>query len=357
MKLNPISLRAGSKRRLLTLAIILLLLVGYADWLSGPQVSMGFFYVVITYLFTWYIGTAAGLFVALFHVSLWLGMQLMGAKVPPWYLLAWNCSVRFFTFAGIVWLVRLSKDLSGEVERLAAAKTQGLTRELQYQKKTEEAIHQLASQLVAAEDVTRRKMGQDVHDSVGQNLSVLQLQLEQALKDMPADVDARQRLTDALTLLDTVVQQTRTLIFELYPSMLDDLGLMPTLRRYAEYMEAQTQTRVTVTESGLPREIASPFRNFLFRAAKELVTNAIKHGKARETLIGIHWRVDDIRVVVDDDGCGMDPAVAITPERRTGLGFAWIGERLRSFGGSIRVESIPGQGTRVLLDLPMPVAQ
>jgi signal transduction histidine kinase len=353
MNYKVISLVARWKRRLMPAAVILLLLVGYVDWITGPQVFMGVFYLVVAYLFTWYGGTTAGLIVALVYGGMWLAGEVVGTKDPSWALLAWNSLVRFTTFAGIVWLVKLSKDLSAEVEALAAAKTQGLSRELQFQKQSEEAIHQLASQLVAAEDAARRKMGQDVHDSVGQNLSVLQLQLEQALKDIPTDADARKRLADALTLLDTVVQQTRTLIFELYPSMLDDLGLMPTLRRYAEYMESQTQTRVTVTESGVPREIASPFRSFLFRAAKELVTNAIKHGKAREALIGIHWRVNDVRVVVDDDGCGMDPALALMPERRKGLGFAWIGERLRSFGGSIRVESIPGQCTRVLLDLPV----
>jgi two-component system sensor histidine kinase DegS len=92
--------------------------------------------------------------------------------------------------------------------------------------------------------------------------------------------------------------------------------------------------------------------NYLFRSAKELVNNAAKHGGAREIVVSLHWMPSTLRVVVDDDGAGFNPMQTFTPDKSKGLGLAAIRERLKSLGGSVRIESSIGKGTRVVLEAP-----
>src|SRR6202000_2215419 len=102
----------------------------------------------------------------------------------------------------------------------------------------EEAVHQLAAQLSAAAEVQRRQLAQDIHHTLGQTLTVLKMYPEDSLRGArdPRSV----RLKESLSLIENMIQQTRTMIFELYPAMLDDLGLVPTVRRHGEQIQGQT---------------------------------------------------------------------------------------------------------------------
>src|SRR6185295_11168452 len=116
--------------------------------------------------------------------------------------------------------------------------------------------------------------------------------------------------------LAAVIRQTRTLTFELYPSMLGQLGLTTTLRHYAEQLSAHSGARVVVLESGPQAAPGEPDDGFLFRAVKELVGNALKHGAAREIVVQIRRRRAHVRILVQDDGKGFDPSGTVG----TGLG-------------------------------------
>jgi two-component system sensor histidine kinase DegS len=153
--------------------------------------------------------------------------------------------------------------------------------------------------------------------------------------------------------VDDLIRQTREMTFDLHPSMLDHFGLIPTLQRFADDFSRRTHAEVSVNESGdrgtLPASIAS----YLFRALKELVNNAVKHGNAHEIILTIHWDTQHLRLVVDDDGSGFDPAKAAEPSARRGLGLAGITERITSFGGKVKVESQAGSGARIILEVPI----
>jgi len=97
----------------------------------------------------------------------------------------------------------------------------------------------------------------------------------------------------------------------------------------------------------------STLASYLFRAIKEVVNNAVKHGNAKEIIVAIHWENNQLRCVVDDDGSGFDPVKALAPQVRRGLGLAGMDERLTSLGGSLRVESQPGSGARLILEVPV----
>jgi two-component system sensor histidine kinase DegS len=150
-----------------------------------------------------------------------------------------------------------------------------------------------------------------------------------------------------------LIQKTRTLMFDLYPAMLDHLGLCQTLRHYSEEFSRHSGIEVTVSEEGHSQTPSRTMVNYLFRSAKELVNNAAKHGGAKEIVVSLRWMPGVLRLVVDDDGAGFDPMQTFTPDISKGLGLAAIHERLRSLGGSVRIESSPGKGTRVVLEAPL----
>ena len=154
-------------------------------------------------------------------------------------------------------------------------------------------------------------------------------------------------------MVDDLIRQTREMTFDLHPSMLDHFGLVPTLQRFAEDFQRRTLSEVTISEMGERVVLQSTLASYLFRAIKEVVNNAVKHGNAKEIIVAIHWDPLQMRTVIDDDGKGFDPVQALAPQVRRGLGLAGMDERLTSLGGKLGVESQPGNGARVILEVPV----
>jgi PAS domain S-box-containing protein len=208
----------------------------------------------------------------------------------------------------------------------------------------ERELHALAARLALAEDKGRRRLALDLHDSIGQTLSVLKLNLE-AGADPP-------RLAAALHLLQEVIAQVRTMTFDLYPAMLDDLGLAPALHWYAEQFKAQTGILAEVSETGRPFPLSAGMAGSLFRVVKELLANVAKHAGAREVVVALRWEQRLLRLVVADDGCGFEAARVWPPASASGLGLLSIRERIAALRGQVLVESEPGLGTRVIVEAP-----
>jgi two-component system sensor histidine kinase DegS len=135
--------------------------------------------------------------------------------------------------------------------------------------------------------------------------------------------------------------------------MIDDLGLVATLNGYARDFGKRSTIDVIVTEHGVPARPASALSHYLFRAVKELLNNAARHGHAEEIVIAVHWEPSRLRIVVDDDGSGFDSANLPHRQGPGGLGLAGISERLSTLGGGLYVESKIGQGARVILEVPI----
>jgi PAS domain S-box-containing protein len=228
-----------------------------------------------------------------------------------------------------------------------------LARLLAETQKREQELRALASELSSTEDRERRKLALLIHDSVGQMLSVMKLKLTALCRQAERGPLAND-LTELLQLIDPLIQQTRSLTFDLYPAMLDDLGLVPTLHWYRTQFADQTGIKVEITEFGQARVLATPVITYVFRAVKELLHNVAKHAHAREVVLSVYWQPQRMRVVVVDDGCGMnmDQATNGTPPSR-GLGLVGIRERIASLGGEFVLESWPGRGTQVILEVPL----
>jgi len=212
----------------------------------------------------------------------------------------------------------------------------------------------LLDRLMAAQDEERRRIARELHDEAGQALASLIVRLR-GLQDAPSLPDAkRQALALRRALSDTILDLGR-LARGLHPSLLDDLGLAPALKRQAADSAEAMRIPVRVKVAGLgPRRMPQPVETALFRIAQEALTNVARHAGARMVEIALTRNDGAVRLVVRDDGRGFDPR-ALGRRRASGrsLGLLGIRERAAALSGTATIESAPGRGTTVSVALPL----
>src|SRR5206468_5782828 len=144
------------------------------------------------------------------------------------------------------------RNTERRLERLVQARTAELRGEITERERAQAGQRQLALQLSEAEDGQRRRIAYEIHDALSQMLTVVKLNLETAVAESPTDSRQYERLSDVVNVVNDLIRQTRELTFDLHPAMLDDLGLAPTLGRFAEEFQRRTLAEVIVSEAGEP---------------------------------------------------------------------------------------------------------
>lgn len=204
--------------------------------------------------------------------------------------------------------------------------------------------------LVNAQETERQRLSRQMHDGPAQALSNFILQTEIAMRLMDVDAgQAREELNNLKASAMGTFQKVRNFIFELRPMMLDDLGLAPTIRRYADAFKEQAGLEVNVTITGHERRLEPYLEVMLFRAIQELLGNAARHSQATLVKVILDMGEDRIRVSVDDNGKGFD---ADSIQQGNSLGLKLIRERTEMLGGSFEVDSALGKGARILFAVP-----
>lgn len=204
--------------------------------------------------------------------------------------------------------------------------------------------------LVNAQETERQRLSRQIHDGPAQALSNFILQTEIAMRLMDVDAaQAREELNNLKTSAMGTFQKVRNFIFELRPMMLDDLGLVPTVRRYCDAFKEQAGLDINVTVTGNERRLEPYLEVMLFRAMQEVLGNAARHGQASLVKVNLDMGEDRVRVSIDDNGRGFDPD---SLEQSNSLGLKLIRERAEMLGGVFEVDSNPGKGTRVTFAVP-----
>ena len=194
----------------------------------------------------------------------------------------------------------------------------------------------------------RNRLARDLHDSAKQKAFAALAQLGTAngiLKTKPNDVKVH--LTEAETLVFEVIQELTFLIQEIYPIALQEKGLPTTLREYIFEWENRNDTEVKLTirnERPLPLEIEQA----VYRIIQEALANVARHSKAKRADVSLVYNSDSLQIMVADDGHGFD-----MNQRAKGMGFRSMRERISSVRGTIQIQSAPGQGTRLIAQLPI----
>ncbi len=204
--------------------------------------------------------------------------------------------------------------------------------------------------VVNAQESERQRLSRQMHDGPAQAMSNFILQTEIAMRLL--DADAKQAKEELASLKNSALgtfQKVRNFIFELRPMMLDDLGLIPTIRKYVDAFKEQTSMDVTLMVTGTERRLEPYLEVMIFRAIQELLGNAARHSQAAAVKLQVDMGNDTVRVNVDDNGRGFDAEAA---QGSKSLGLRLIRERAEMLGGSFSVDTAPGKGARIVFTVP-----
>ena len=222
-------------------------------------------------------------------------------------------------------------------------------------RRSREELRALAARLTAAEEIERRRLAQELHDRVGQTLTALGLNLTIVQNQLSLESQARVggRLKDAMALVEHTAERTRDVMADLRPSLLDDYGLLPALRWYGKTLSDRVGLPIVVDGDGGMRRLPQDAETILFRVAQEAVNNAVRHARASQVTITLEESPERVRLTIADDGQGFDPIPFIRQDvlGHPSWGLLGMRERIAAIGGEFHIETAPGQGTRVIVEI------
>jgi signal transduction histidine kinase len=214
---------------------------------------------------------------------------------------------------------------------------------------------ELFRRVVAAQEAERQRIARDLHDETGQALTAIGLGLRGLESRMARDpTQAANTLHELQTLTADSLQELQRLMTDLRPSHLDDLGLSAALRWYAGKIEERYPLRISIEIGGDERPVDDAAKIAIFRIVQEALNNVLKHAEAKHAGIQLDFTNKGMRATVRDDGCGfdLDRIRVIQSSSRPSLGLAGMQERAALLGGTVAVQSRPGQGTLIEAFIP-----
>jgi two-component system sensor histidine kinase DegS len=209
--------------------------------------------------------------------------------------------------------------------------------------------------IIDAQEVERQRLANQLHDGPAQSLTNLILQAEICERLFDADpVRARTELVELKTAVSETFKKVREFIFDLRPMMLDDLGLIPTLKKSVEDYERKTGIACNLTITGRDQRLPKHMEVTIFRVIQHLLNNVTRHAQATHIQIELNLEDDKTTTIVEDDGSGFDVQEALNASRqRKTIGLSSMEEQIEMLGGETKVNSSPGRGTRIEFWLPV----
>jgi PAS domain S-box-containing protein len=242
------------------------------------------------------------------------------------------------------------KQRSSELQKLAETLEQRVKERTEELEEANKALRQLSIRLLSAQEEERKRVAGELHDTIGSCLSGIKFKVESALEEIAKTPKAAtESLSTIVPVIQEAVEECRRIQMDLRPSMLDDLGLLPTLswffRRFQTlYSTIRIEQELRIEETELPDSL----KIVIYRVIQEAMNNAAKHSKADLVRISL-WKVHDkMELFVVDNGCGFSVQQRLFLDNsRRGLGLTSMRERTELSGGSFAVESAEGNGTMI----------
>jgi signal transduction histidine kinase len=323
----------------MTAGLLTVATVGVTDYLTGYELSFSSFYLLGVSLATWFVGTWFGGLVSVVAIIISLGGDLAsGARFSDPRILYWNGAIGLFSYLIVVWLLSSLRALQLGLEQRVQERTAALTEEMAERGRLEKEILEIVER-------EQRRIGHDLHDSLGQHLTATALAGEVlseklSTRSLSEAADARK----VVALVEEGITLARNLARGLHPVELDGEGLMSAIREMA--VTASERFKMgCVLECNTPVIIEdTTAATNLYRIAQEALANAIRHGQASHVSIQLGAEGDLLTLSVVDDGAGLpEPPLPKGP----GLGIRIMAYRAAMIGAAFDIQRRPGGGTIV----------
>ncbi|RXZ79176.1 PAS domain-containing sensor histidine kinase [Paenibacillaceae bacterium] len=210
-------------------------------------------------------------------------------------------------------------------------------------KKAEEELQDMVAKVMRIQEEERRRLSRELHDGLGQSLFSLLIEMDRVISANSSKEEELLRIREQVA---GIIADVRGLAWELRPSVLDDLGVVPAIRTYIENYSSHYGIRVRLT-CNLKQRLAASAETAIYRVIQEALTNIAKYADVSEAEVSIIESSSDVTVTIMDKGSGFETEV---PSK--GVGRFSMEERARNIGGSLRLDSAPGIGTTVTLVVP-----
>jgi len=222
-------------------------------------------------------------------------------------------------------------------------------------RESENNLHIISAQLMEAEEKERHRISRELHDELGQALSILKLDIGSIMRKLnPDQVVLRQECKQMRDYIDNVIENVRRLARDLSPAIVQDLGLKIALRELVDSMSRYYRVRKTIECDDIDGLFSPETKIAIYRIFQESLNNVVKHAHATNISIIVKREDDRICFIIEDDGIGFNIHQDVMPVRKKrGLGLAAINERVKMLGGSFDVQSTKGKGTRLTYTIPV----
>jgi signal transduction histidine kinase len=219
-----------------------------------------------------------------------------------------------------------------------------LIMQMRRRKKADFAIKNLSGRLINAGEEERKRIARELHDDIGQRLSLLSIELDGVERELPANgVADRDALRQSLHQINELVTDVHNLSHQLHSSKLQMLGLGVALTEVCQRLARQHEMEIQLTTDNIPSPVPEDVALCFYRVAQEALNNSVKHSGSARAEVRVAAEDGTLRMTIKDYGTGFDPDVAIN-----GLGLATMRERLRLVEGELVISSKPGGGTEVM---------
>jgi len=219
--------------------------------------------------------------------------------------------------------------------------------------RTERQLQSLTTQLMTAQEEERRRISRELHDDINQRLALLAIEMGhiETLPAMSAD-QLRQAMQSLAQRLETISDDVRLMAYRFHSSILEDLGLSAALKNLAEEWSKRTGIKTVVVQEERTDPVPHEISSCLYRIAQESLANVVKHAQASRVEIELTYDGQEVTLAIRDTGIGFDLEQIRTHHH--GLGLVNMRERARSVQGRLEIQSEPGRGTEISVQIPLP---
>jgi signal transduction histidine kinase len=324
--------------------IIMSLLIGEMDYLTGTEISSSVFYLVPLIMVSWIAEKRFGYIMTFICASIWLLVEKNTNQYSSITIVYWNGIVRFVFFTIIVYLSYYVKKSQYHLEDIVRQRTEAL-------KDKSEKLSHLANKVLTIKEEENSKIARELHDELGQLLTALKIELAWLAKKNSNNIQLTENLVLMTDIVDDTIATVQKISSELRPRLLEELGLFPAMERYIK--EFQKKTNIACSWIFPGNHVSMPMKQAIsiYRIFQEAMVNISRHANAKS----INVRVDIsnnniINLHVEDDGVGLPANWKIDSKS---IGILSMSERAEMAGGHFKIISGKGSGTQIRASIPV----